>query len=46
MSELNKNQHDEITRLVDLPDSKIDTSDIPEKTNWTDFKVGRFYRPP
>jgi hypothetical protein len=45
MSKLDKQQHDEITRLADLPDKKIDTSDIPEKTNWTDVEIGRFYRP-
>jgi hypothetical protein len=42
---MNKDQHDEITRLADLPDNKIDTSDIPEKANWTDVEIGRFYRP-
>ncbi|RUM94725.1 MAG: hypothetical protein DSZ28_01720 [Thiothrix sp.] len=45
MSELNKDQHDEITRLADLPDNKIDSSDIPEKTNWTDVEIGQFYSP-
>jgi len=45
MSKLDKQQHDEVTRLAVLPDNKIDTSDIPEKANWTDIEVGRFYRP-
>jgi uncharacterized protein (DUF4415 family) len=45
MSKLDKQQRDEITRLADLPDKKIDTSDIPEEANWTDIEIGRFYRP-
>jgi transposase-like protein len=32
----------ELTILADLPDSKIDTSDIPEKLDWTGAVRGRF----
>jgi len=35
----------ELIALAALPDSKIDTSDIPEITGWSRAVVGRFYRP-
>ncbi len=35
----------ELKRLVAMPDSDIDTSDIPEVTDWTGAEVGKFYRP-
>lgn len=31
--------------LRDMPDDQIDTSDIPEITDWSGFKRGRFYKP-
>jgi transposase-like protein len=34
----------EATALADLPDSAIDTSDIPESTDWTDAVRGKFHR--
>lgn len=34
----------ELTALAGLPDSKIDTSDIPESADWTDAVRGRFHR--
>ena len=30
--------------LEEMPDSEIDTSDIPEITNWDNAVVGKFYR--
>lgn len=35
----------EIEALEAMPDNKIDTSDIPEITNWNNAVVGKFYRP-
>lgn len=35
----------ELERLAAIPDSDIDTSDIPEVTDWRGAEVGRFYRP-
>ena len=32
----------ELIALADLPDSEIDTSDIPERADWTDSVRGRF----
>lgn len=36
----------ELKMLADLPDSKIDTSDIPEMLNWTGAVRGRFRQSP
>lgn len=33
-------------KLEALPDEQIDTSDIPEVTDWTKAEVGKFYRKP
>ena len=35
----------ELAALEKMPDSAIDTSDIPEVTDWSRAQVGRFYRP-
>ena len=35
----------EIEQLAKLPDSKIDTTDIPAVTDWTGAERGKFYRP-
>jgi hypothetical protein len=35
----------ELAALAKMPDSVIDTSDIPEVTNWSKAQVGRFYHP-
>jgi uncharacterized protein (DUF4415 family) len=35
----------ELTAPAKLADRDIDTSDIPEVLDWSDAKVGRFYRP-
>ena len=36
---------DELAVLAAMPDEEIDTSDIPEITDWSNAVVGRFYRP-
>lgn len=45
MSKHNKTQQAEIEQLAEMPDDEIDTSDIPEVTDWTVAEVGKFYRP-
>ena len=35
----------EIKALEAMPDSEIDTSDMPEVTDWSKAKRGMFYRP-
>ena len=35
----------ELAALAKMPDSAIDTSDIPEVTDWSMTQIGRFYRP-
>lgn len=35
----------DLAGLAKMPDSDIDTSDIPEITDWSKAQVGRFYRP-
>ncbi len=42
---MNITAQDEIKALKNLPDNQIDTSDIPEITNWENVQMGRFYRP-
>ncbi len=42
---LTKNQAREIRDLKRLKDEDIDLSDIPEKTDWSNAVVGKFYRP-
>lgn len=36
---------DEMAALEAMTDDEIDTSDIPETTNWRNAEVGKFYRP-
>ena len=38
-------QRAELEALADLPDDRIDTSDIPEVRDWSGAKRGLFYRP-
>lgn len=38
-------QKADLAALESLPDSEIDTSDIPEVLNWSDAERGLFYRP-
>ena len=42
---LSKKQRSEIAALAKFPDGRIDTSDIPEMSDWSGAKRGRFYRP-
>jgi uncharacterized protein (DUF4415 family) len=42
---LTTEQRAEIDALVALPDDQIDTSDIPEVTDWLGARRGVFYRP-
>lgn len=35
----------ELKRLAAMPDAEIDTSDIPERKDWSRAAVGQFYRP-
>lgn len=40
-----KKQAEELAALAAMPDEEIDTSEIPEVTDWSKAVVGRFYRP-
>jgi len=42
---LNKAQADEIRALKKMRDREIDTTDIPERLDWSKAVVGKFYRP-
>lgn len=35
----------QLADLARMPDSEIDTSDIPEVTDWSKAEIGKFYRP-
>ena len=43
MNKLTNKQIEELNQLAMLPDEAIDTSDIPEQTNWNNAVRGRFY---
>ena len=45
MSRITKAQIEQIKVLEAISDNEIDTSDIPEITNWDNAVVGKFYRP-
>jgi uncharacterized protein (DUF4415 family) len=45
MSKMTGEQDQELRRLAELPDSEIDTSDIPEIGDFSNAVRGRFYRP-
>jgi len=45
MSKLTHKQKDELKKLASMKDDDIDTSDIPEITDWSNAVVGKFYRP-
>ena len=45
MSTPTKKLDPELEALVQLSENDIDTSDIPEVTDWSKAVVGRFYRP-
>ena len=43
--DLSTEMKNEIRDLANLPDSDINTDDIPETTDWADAWRGLFYRP-
>lgn len=43
--ELTKEQNADIEALSELPEEKIDTTDIPEILDWSGAERGRLYRP-
>ena len=45
MSKRTGKQKAELKNLASMPDHEIDTSDIPETTDWSKAVVGKFYRP-
>lgn len=45
MHKANRKRNKEITALKRVKDVEIDTSDIPETTDWSGATVGRFFRP-
>ena len=45
MSKITDKQRQELKRLNELPDDEINTSDIPEITDFSGAVRGRFYRP-
>jgi uncharacterized protein (DUF4415 family) len=45
MKKATKKMYGELAVLAAMPDEEIDTSDIPEITDWSNAAVGRFYRP-
>ena len=44
-TELTSKQRAELQALEELPDDRIDTTDIPELLDWTGARRGLFYRP-
>jgi uncharacterized protein (DUF4415 family) len=45
MRKANRKRNKEIGALKKMKDAEIDTSDIPEMTDWSGATVGRFFRP-
>lgn len=45
MSKMTDEQQRELRYLAELPDEHIDTTEIPEVSDFTDAVRGRFYRP-
>ena len=45
MRKANRKRNKEIAALKRMKDVEIDTSDIPEMTDWSGALVGRFFRP-
>lgn len=42
---LSGTRREELRKLAAMPDEEINTSDIPEITDWAGFEVAKFYRP-
>jgi uncharacterized protein (DUF4415 family) len=45
MKKPSRKQAKELAALAQLPDNKIDVSEAPELSDWTNAVVGNFYRP-
>ncbi len=45
MTTMTDKQRQELQNLSELPDDQVDTSDIPEITDFSGAVRGRFYRP-
>jgi uncharacterized protein (DUF4415 family) len=45
MHKANRKRNKEIAALKKMKDDQIDTSDIPEMTDWNGAVVGKFFRP-
>ncbi len=45
MTKLTDKQKAELERLASLPDETINLDDLPEKLDWAQAQVGRFYKP-
>ncbi len=41
---MRRREKKELAALAKMPDSAIDTSDIPEIKDWSKAQLGRFYR--
>lgn len=35
----------ELAEIEAMPDAEIDTSDIPERLDWRNAQIGKFYKP-
>ena len=46
LADLSPEMQREIRNLANMPDSDINTDDVPEVTNWADARRGLFYRNP
>lgn len=42
---LTASQQAQLDKLAAMPEAEVDTSDIPEVTDWSGAKRGLFYRP-
>jgi uncharacterized protein (DUF4415 family) len=45
MKKRTNKQKAEIKKLAAMPDNAIDTSDIPETTDWSKAVIGKYYKP-
>ncbi len=45
MNKVSKQQAEELQQLVEQPEKAINTSEIPEVTDWNEAVRARFYRP-
>ena len=45
MDRLQDKKRRELKKLTSMRDDEIDTSDVPERTDWSGAEVGKFFRP-